>query len=75
MPKAGPRNSMTDATAVAAFYTANAIPSTPHLAVGSGQPAIEKYFTDQFQRLSKDFEPLPETTETWIRIAMVQLND
>jgi hypothetical protein len=23
--------------------------------------------------LSKDFEALPETTETWIRIAMIQL--
>ena len=25
------------------------------------------------RRLSKDFEALPETTETWIRIAMIQL--
>src|SRR5271157_4127105 len=33
-----------DATAVAAFYTANAILSSP-LAVASGLPDIEKYFT------------------------------
>ena len=25
------------------------------------------------RRLSKDFEALPETTETWVRIAMIQL--
>ena len=40
-----------DATAVAAFYTANAILSSP-LAVASGLPDIEKYFTNLFQRFS-----------------------
>jgi ketosteroid isomerase-like protein len=40
-----------DATAVAAFYTANAILSSP-LGVASGRPAIEEYYTDVFQRFS-----------------------
>ena len=40
-----------DATAVAAFYTENAILSSP-LAVASGLPDIEKYFTNVFQRFN-----------------------
>jgi ketosteroid isomerase-like protein len=40
-----------DATAVAAFYSANAILSSP-LGVVSGRPAIEEYYTDVFQRFS-----------------------
>jgi len=40
-----------DATAVAAFYTANAILSSP-LGVASGLPDIEKFFTNVFQRFS-----------------------
>jgi hypothetical protein len=36
---------------VAAFYTANAILSSP-LGVASGRPAIEEYYTDVFQRFS-----------------------
>jgi ketosteroid isomerase-like protein len=38
-----------DATAVAAFFTENAIVSSP-LGIFSGRQAIEKYFTDVFQR-------------------------
>ena len=40
-----------DASAVAAFYTANAIQATP-VGVFSGREAIEKFFTDLFQRFS-----------------------
>jgi ketosteroid isomerase-like protein len=40
-----------DATAVAAFYTANAILSSS-LGIASGLPDIEKYFTNMFQRFS-----------------------
>ena len=40
-----------DATAVATFYTANAI-LISSLGVASGRPSIEKYVTDLFQRLS-----------------------
>lgn len=40
-----------DASAVAAFYTANAILSSP-LGVASGLPEIEKYFTNLFERFS-----------------------
>jgi ketosteroid isomerase-like protein len=40
-----------DASAVAAFYTANAIQTTP-VGVFSGREAIEKFFTDLFQRFS-----------------------
>jgi SnoaL-like domain len=40
-----------DASAVAAFYTANAILSSP-LGVASGLPEIEKYFTNLFDRFS-----------------------
>jgi ketosteroid isomerase-like protein len=40
-----------DATAVAAFYTANAILSSP-LGVASGLSEIEKYFTNLFERFS-----------------------
>jgi len=31
------------------------------------------YQLNRSRRLSKDFEALPETTEAWIRIAMIQL--
>ena len=36
---------------------------------------VERTFgwLNRSRRLSKDFEALPETTETWIRIAMIQL--
>ena len=36
---------------------------------------VERTFgwLNRSRRLSKDFEPLPETTEAWIRIAMIQL--
>jgi putative transposase len=36
---------------------------------------IERTFgwLNRSRRLSKDFEALPETTETWMRIAMIQL--
>jgi transposase len=36
---------------------------------------VERTFgwLNRSQRLSKDFEALPETTETWIRIAMIHL--
>jgi putative transposase len=36
---------------------------------------VERAFgwLNRSRRLSKDFEALPETTETWIRIAMIQL--
>jgi predicted SnoaL-like aldol condensation-catalyzing enzyme len=47
-----------DATAVAAFYIANAILSSP-VAVASGRPAIEKYFTELFQR----FNPCDRSTK------------
>jgi len=40
-----------DAAAVAALYTANAIQVTP-LGIFSGREAIEKYFTDVFQRFT-----------------------
>ena len=40
-----------DASAVAAFYTANAILSSP-LGVASGLSEIEKYFTNLFERFS-----------------------
>jgi ketosteroid isomerase-like protein len=40
-----------DATAVAAFYTATAILSSP-LAVASGPSEIEKYYTNLFERFS-----------------------
>jgi ketosteroid isomerase-like protein len=40
-----------DATAMAEFYTQNAILSSP-LAVASGRPAIEQYFTNVFQRFN-----------------------
>ena len=36
---------------------------------------VERTFgwLNRSRRLSKDFEALPETTETWIRIAMIHL--
>jgi putative transposase len=36
---------------------------------------VERTFgwLNRSRRLSKDFEALPETTETWVRIAMIQL--
>jgi putative transposase len=36
---------------------------------------VERTFgwLNRSRRLSKDFEALPETTEAWIRIAMIQL--
>jgi putative transposase len=36
---------------------------------------VERMFgwLNRSRRLSKDFEALPETTETWIRIAMIHL--
>jgi putative transposase len=36
---------------------------------------VERTFgwLNRSRRLSKDFEALPETTETWIRLAMIQL--
>jgi putative transposase len=36
---------------------------------------VERTFgwLNRSRRLSKDFEALPETTETWIRIVMIQL--
>jgi len=36
---------------------------------------VERSFAwlNRSRRLSKDFEALPETTEAWIRIAMIQL--
>ena len=40
-----------DATAVAAFYTTNAVLSAT-FGVASGLPEIEKYFTNLFQRFS-----------------------
>ena len=40
-----------DATAVAAFYTENAILSSP-LGNASGLPEIEKHFTNLFERFS-----------------------
>ena len=47
-----------DASSVAAFYTANAIQATP-VGVFSGREAIEKYFTELFQR----FNPSDRSTK------------
>ena len=62
-----------------------ACPSTVHVVVAINQclPTrvlqwrwiVERTFAwlNRSRRLSKDFEALPETTEAWIRIAMIQL--
>jgi len=48
---------------------------TPGFQVLQWRWIVERTFgwLNRSRRLSKDFEALPETTETWIRIAMIQL--
>jgi transposase len=55
----------------------NREPSAGIIDPGISGPAValdrRARWLNRSRRLSKDFEALPETTEAWIRIAMIQL--